>query len=274
MYYIYMHKNKINGKVYIGQTCQKPEYRWNNGEGYKESPYFYQAIKKYGWDSFEHIILFEGLTANEANQKEIDLIKEYNTMDENFGYNCQAGGQSRVINDATREKNKQHAVKMWQNPEHKLRMSQIMKEKWKDPKYRQKQEEHRKNHPHTISEEGKKKISEARKAYIAKHGTPTQGIGHTEETKEKLRLSKLGDKNPMYGKKHTEEEIQNLREKSSHPIMCVETQQIFSSHKEAAAWCGLSSAASISDYLAGRKKSAGKHPETGEKLHWKKIDKK
>ena len=23
-----------SGKVYIGITCQKPEYRWNNGNGY------------------------------------------------------------------------------------------------------------------------------------------------------------------------------------------------------------------------------------------------
>lgn len=25
---IYMHRNKINNKVYIGQTCQAPEKRW------------------------------------------------------------------------------------------------------------------------------------------------------------------------------------------------------------------------------------------------------
>ena len=26
-YCIYIHKNKINGKVYIGQTCQNPKKR-------------------------------------------------------------------------------------------------------------------------------------------------------------------------------------------------------------------------------------------------------
>ena len=34
-YCIYMHKNTINGKVYVGQTCQKPEDRWGkDGRNY------------------------------------------------------------------------------------------------------------------------------------------------------------------------------------------------------------------------------------------------
>lgn len=272
MYYIYLHKNKINGKVYIGQTKQKPEYRWNNGEGYVESPYFYSAIKKYGWDNFEHIILETELTQDEANKKEIEYIKLYQATNINFGYNCQSGGNNREVNEIIREKNSQHAKQLWQNPEHREHMSQIMKEKWKDPDYRKKQEEYRAQHPHVISDDGKKRISEARKAYIVEHGTPTQGIGHTRETKEKLSQSKLGEKNPMYGRKHTKEEIQNLREKSSKPIQCIETGQIFNSRKEAAAWCGLKSATGISDCLCGRKKSSGKHPETGEKLHWKEVE--
>ena len=53
MYIVYQHKNKINGKVYIGITMQDPERRWRHGEGYKSSPHFYAAIQKYGWDNFE-----------------------------------------------------------------------------------------------------------------------------------------------------------------------------------------------------------------------------
>ena len=41
---------------------QEPEKRWGaNGCNYKSSPHFYSAIQKYGWDNFEHNILFTGL---------------------------------------------------------------------------------------------------------------------------------------------------------------------------------------------------------------------
>ena len=65
---VYTHTNKINGKKYVGQTCQIPEKRWKNGNGYKRNPYFYNAIQKYGWDNFEHQILASDLTLEEASQ--------------------------------------------------------------------------------------------------------------------------------------------------------------------------------------------------------------
>ena len=105
MYTVYQHKNKINGKVYIGITSRKPEVRWgNNGCNYKSSPHFYSAIVKYGWDNFEHIILFENLTKEEACQKEQELIKEYNAMDNRYGYNCTSGGEFFTMNEEARRK--------------------------------------------------------------------------------------------------------------------------------------------------------------------------
>lgn len=81
-----MHKNKINGKVYIGITKQKPEYRWNDGNGYKKQ-LFFKAIKKYGWDNFEHIILLKNLSKEEAEKKEIEFIKKYDSHCNKYGYN-------------------------------------------------------------------------------------------------------------------------------------------------------------------------------------------
>lgn len=87
-----MHRNKINNKVYIGQTCQPLEQRFRNGNGYKDSPVFYNAIKKYGQSNFKTEILERNLSLEEANQKEIFYIKKYNSTNIKFGYNVSSGG--------------------------------------------------------------------------------------------------------------------------------------------------------------------------------------
>ena len=92
-YCVYVHTNKINGKMYVGQTCQKPERRWNKGGGYRPETYFGKAIAKYGWDNFEHEIVASNLTKEEADNFEILLIKELNTQNRSYGYNLTAGGE-------------------------------------------------------------------------------------------------------------------------------------------------------------------------------------
>lgn len=92
-YCVYKH-TAPNGKVYIGITCQNPLHRWCNGNGYKGNTHFYNAIKKYGWNNFKHEILFEELTANEAAEKEIELIAKYKSNNIQFGYNLTSGGLS------------------------------------------------------------------------------------------------------------------------------------------------------------------------------------
>ena len=95
MYTIYMHRNKINGKVYIGQTCQKPSYRWKrNGKGYETCEIMWKAIQKYGWNNFEHIILKSNLTLEEANFYEEYYIKKFNSTNKQFGYNIRKGGKN------------------------------------------------------------------------------------------------------------------------------------------------------------------------------------
>ena len=91
-YYVYKHTSPSE-KVYIGMTGRKPEKRWkHNGTGYRGQTYFYRAIQKYGWDNFEHEVLFENLTKNEAEHKERELIAYYKSYDSKYGYNIDLGG--------------------------------------------------------------------------------------------------------------------------------------------------------------------------------------
>lgn len=84
-----------NGKRYVGQTKQEVQRRFGpNGSNYANGgSYVWNAIQKYGWDNIEHIILLEGLTAEEANHWEQKYIKEFRSNEREFGYNLTVGGE-------------------------------------------------------------------------------------------------------------------------------------------------------------------------------------
>lgn len=146
-FYVYVHINKINNKKYFGITSREPHKRWGvNGYGYlrkdKHGKYtqevFARAIKKYGWDTFEHVILYEGLTETEAKQKEIELIALHHTYVGDpacCGYNLTRGGEGCLQYDskeaaieANKKCIKQWIIRMQQDPElHAKKLIQLHK---------------------------------------------------------------------------------------------------------------------------------------------------
>lgn len=101
MYKIYMHKNKLNEKVYIGFS-KDVERRWrNNGIEYKpyksDNSRFWDAIVKDGWEVFEQSILAEVDTQEKAYVLEEHYIKLYKSNEREFGYNISSGGNGGRI---------------------------------------------------------------------------------------------------------------------------------------------------------------------------------
>ena len=99
---VYAHTNLINGKMYIGLSGINPEDRW--AKGYTHCVKFYHAIKKYGWDNFDHVILVDHLTKEEACEIEINLIHDQMTQDDRYGYNIEPGGSAPVMSEETKKK--------------------------------------------------------------------------------------------------------------------------------------------------------------------------
>lgn len=168
MYTVYQHKNKINGKIYIGITMQEPEKRWGtNGCNYKSSPHFYAAIQKYGWDNFEHNILYTDCTREEACFMEQTLIKKYNSMDRNFGYNSTSGGESFVMNEETKQKISQSMLGNKNglghpcSEEKKKKISESQKGRKFTEEHKQKLSEAAKNRHIPCSEQAKENIKKA-----------------------------------------------------------------------------------------------------------------
>ena len=158
-YCVYVHTNKVNGKRYVGITSMLPGERWANGHGYRSNVLFYRAIQKYGWESFEHSVLFDGLTREEAYEKEIELISTFKASNPRFGYNIDKGGNgSNRISEATREKLRQAGKRIAaEHPEMGMRLG-----------------EYAKNH--------RREISLAQKEYNRQH--PEKGKQHSEWMKE------------------------------------------------------------------------------------------
>lgn len=95
---IYKVTNKINNKVYIGQTIKSLDERKRrhvyDAENHKDvNTTFYNAIRKYGIDNFEWIVLDTGMSKKDLDSKESYWIKELKShIRDGKGYNMTTGG--------------------------------------------------------------------------------------------------------------------------------------------------------------------------------------
>ena len=132
MGYIYMIKNKITGKMYIGQTIRKNLYdRWRQHKSFKKDTvgnYLYNSYVKYGIHNFDYklvCICFD----EDCNKFEEDYIKKYNSIYPN-GYNLKPGGNNHKLSEETKQLlrdknkgkiNKNKGTKMAEEQKQKLR---------------------------------------------------------------------------------------------------------------------------------------------------------
>lgn len=174
-YMVYCHESP-HGKRYVGITCVGEKKRWGiNGYGYRNNKHFWAAIQKWGWNNFEHYILFEGLTQEQAESKEKELISLWNTTSSQNGYNHDTGGNAgKHLSSETKKK-----------------LSVAMQ------KYFETHIPYRTGIP--MSDEAKKKLSQSRKGTKWTEETRNKilqtrkanNYHHSLETREKIRQSNI-----------------------------------------------------------------------------------
>ena len=98
---IYIIKNTINDKVYIGQTVKTMEERWRehvyNARPDGRAQLIYLAMRKYGVENFYVEELHHIQDGESLDELEIKYIAQFNSITPN-GYNVLAGG-SKFIGD-------------------------------------------------------------------------------------------------------------------------------------------------------------------------------
>lgn len=157
----------INKKVYIGKTNNFMERKRKHLGKDNRCPAFKNAINKYGKDNFVWDILSETNDECEAYRLETSMISLLNATNKRHGYNLSDGGGGVTgyhagDNNPAKRPDVRHKLSIG-------RMGIVFTE------------EHRRN---------------LSKAKLGKKRPP-----HTEETKQKMRLAALGEKNHNTGKK-------------------------------------------------------------------------
>ena len=123
MGYIYKITNKINNKIYIGQTKKTIEQRFQ--EHLKKAKihtnrYLYDAMNKYGYDNFI-VSQIEECNNNKLDEREIYWIAYYQSNNKKYGYNMTAGGGGGDT---------------WTNNPHKAEMSKKLSQTQKGKKHK------------------------------------------------------------------------------------------------------------------------------------------
>lgn len=258
--FIYITTNQVNGKKYIG----KKKYNKKADNYLGSGRHLKNAIKKYGKESFARKIISVGYNANDLSELEIYYIDKYDAVNSQDYYNIASGGEGgNTFAGKTEEEMKAFSKKrskiskeMWENRT-KEEMMKICTKISEATSGRNNRlygkfgiEHHR--YGTKMSEESKKKMSEIR---LGKKLPP-----FSEEHKRKIGESNSGENGYWYGKF-------GANNPSSKPVICITTGIIYCGITEAERQTGILHN-NISYCCNGKNKSAGKHPETGEKLVW------
>jgi group I intron endonuclease len=242
---VYKITNIVNGKVYIGQTVRTLKARWAQHCSKKGCLLIYNAIKKYGKDSFtiEQIHLANSL--NELNQKETEYIKIFNSLYPN-GYNLNTGGGNKKWSQKSKGKmSKSHMGKKL-TESHKEAIRRSVKKVFTENPERLKNSH--------------KALKDWNNQNRLKGYHPKRGKRLSEESKKRISEAKKGSKNPMFGKTISQSQKEAIRKalekrKESLPkVLCHQNNTVYKNVHDAAQQLGLRRA-SVSNVITGRSKT-------------------
>lgn len=189
MGYIYVIANNKNNKLYVGQTTRTPVQRYIDHmkfhKSISESDSFHRDIKNFGRECFTVFTLMSDVPNDKLDFWERYFILKYNTCES--GYNNTLGGGGIL------------GYKHTENT--KRRISNIVN----SPQYKEKVYTPERGHKISVALSGRKFSKEHREKISA------------------IARTRYGNKNPFFGKHHSEESIHKIMQKSK-PIFAIDAQ--------------------------------------------------
>lgn len=132
LFEIYIHRNKHNGKAYIGQTALGMRSRWHSHKSLMRNGSqlpFHRALRRYGVNAFDSQVLAVSWSYEDACEVEKQLIASYKTFGRS-GYNATKGGEGsrgmRLSHSRRKEISRQFR-ELVRTPEHCARISDALR---------------------------------------------------------------------------------------------------------------------------------------------------
>lgn len=261
--YIYKTTNNVNGKIYIGQSTQlgdKIKYYLGSGK------LLLKAINKYGRENFTKEIIEFVNNQEELNEKERYWIDFYKSKEPSIGYNLMDGGhqggkhseESKQKMSKSRKGEKNYMFGKTHSDKAKKIISDKAKERYsedisKHPMFNKThtlktKEKMSKNHYECSKENNPMHGKTVLDVWIEKHGEDVakdmwrqrnEKLANTNKGKKNKEHSirMKGKNNHFYGKIHSEESKEKIRQSKSKKVDQLDDNEIvirtFSSIKEA-----------------------------------------
>ncbi len=204
--FIYKITNTVNGKAYVGLTCNTVEKRW--AEHIAEAAYaktqrvFINAIRKYGAGAFVVETLCEVEGVPEACLVERDMIAQYNTLLPD-GYNMTTGGEGLVgkrLTEELRGQISENVKKLWADPDYRARAMLAMQDRIMPDSHVE--------HLRRLAAEQKGKPRKLES--VAKGRAKLMGHAVSEETRIKIGNSRRGKLRSEESKKAWSEKLRKM----------------------------------------------------------------
>lgn len=185
-FFIYLLVNKINGMIYVGETCQeKVEDRMGkDGSAYSNSPRIYEALQTFGCENFFYHTLDHAYGESECARLEQHYMDEFDAKNPEVGYNIKNASSNGKHHESTKEQisatlKAQFAA---MTPEQQKAKIDQVRNWWKG----------KKRGPRTSEQkEAQSKMMEERHKT---QGHPMKGKHHTEESRAKISAANKGKK--------------------------------------------------------------------------------
>jgi len=174
---VYLIRNTVNNKVYIGKTVHTLAQRWpchvssaKAGSNY----YIHRAIRKYGIDVFEVNEICSAKTEADLLAIERIIIEQFKSNNPQYGYNMTEGGEGTS------------GIKRSPETITRLKESHLGYKRSEESKRAQSEAQRGRKYPL----EWRKAISDSLKGRTGSYGN--RGHKHSDETKNKMRKAKIG----------------------------------------------------------------------------------